>query len=85
MVARETILKASESIVNILQSYNITEADDMRKVLGLTLSSVHSTVIASCKTEEEFASAKLMVKDTVEKILGSAATISKDCGRTFEL
>jgi histidinol phosphatase-like PHP family hydrolase len=85
MIDRDKLHKATDSIINILQSYNITEPDDMRKVLGLTLSSVHSVSLAGAKTDEEFTEANNLVLDTVGRILESASQISKDCGREFKL
>lgn len=54
--------------------------DTLRRALGLALSSIHSNILSSVKTENERTIAVNMCLDTLERLMNSMKESGKTCG-----
>lgn len=66
-----TVEEVSHRILKVLEESGVEDPDVMRRAIGLTLTSVHTAMIAAARTDESQREAVLSALDSIDRIAHS--------------
>lgn len=66
-----TVEELSHRILKVLEESGVEDPDVMRRAIGLTLTSVHTAMIAAARTDESQRDAVLSALDSIDRIAQS--------------